>query len=51
MKPAKPPPTQPSGKPFETLDSLLRAVIVVPKTKIDKREKEWLKAQGKKRNK
>jgi hypothetical protein len=33
--------------PFESLDSLFRAVIVVPKAEIDRREKEWQKAHPK----
>jgi hypothetical protein len=51
MKPALPPPQRPDGTPFTTLDSLFRAVIAVPKTEIDKREKEWKRAQKKKRTK
>jgi len=51
MKPALPPPTQPNGKPFESLDSLFRAVIAVPKTEIDKREAKWKRAPKKKRTK
>jgi hypothetical protein len=49
MKPALPPPTRPDGTPFTTLDSLFRAVIAVPKTEIDKREKAWKRKQAKKR--
>ena len=51
MKPALPPPVQPNGKPFESLDQLFRAVIAVPKTEIDKRDKEWQRKQVKKRTK
>lgn len=51
MKPALPPPMRPDGKPFESLDALFRAVIAVPKTEIDKREKEWQRTQKKKRAK
>jgi hypothetical protein len=51
MKPALPPPQRPDGTPFTTLDSLFRAVIAVPKTEIDKREKEWKRAHKKKRTK
>jgi len=51
MKPALPPPTRPDGKPFESLDELFRAVIAVPKTEIDRREKEWQRTHGKKRAK
>ena len=51
MKPALPPPQRPDGTPFTTLDSLFRAVIAVPKTEIDKREKEWKRSQKKKRTK
>jgi hypothetical protein len=48
MKPALPPPARPDGTSFPTLDSLFRAVIAVPKTEIDKREKEWQRSQQKK---
>jgi hypothetical protein len=51
MKPALPPPTRSDGTPFPTLDSLFRAVIAVPKTEIDKREKAWQRAKKKKRAK
>ena len=51
MKPALPPPARSDGTPFPTLDSLFRAVIAVPKTEIDKREKDWQKMQKKKRTK
>jgi len=51
MKPPLPPPTRQDGKPFASLDELFRAVIAVPKTEIDKREKEWQRTQGKKRPK
>ncbi len=47
MKPPLPPPRQPNGLPFESLDSLFRAVIAVPKAEIDRREKEWQKAHPK----
>jgi len=40
-----------AGTPFPTLDSLFRAVIAVPKTEIDTREKEWRRAQKRKRTK
>lgn len=46
MKPASPPPTQPNGQPFESLDHLFRAVIAVPKTEIDRREAEWKREHG-----
>jgi hypothetical protein len=51
MKPALPPPTKPDGTPFESLDSLLRSVISVPKTEIDRREKAWKKSQKKRAKK
>lgn len=47
MKPATPPPTQPNGQPFESLDQLFRAVIAVPKAEIDRREEEWKREHGK----
>ena len=49
MKPASRPPTDSEGKPFESLDSLFRAVIAVPKAEIDRREEEWKRLHGKSR--
>jgi hypothetical protein len=51
MKPPLPPIQVPEGTPFQKLDSLFRAVIAVPKSEIDKREKRWKRAQQKKRAK
>jgi hypothetical protein len=51
MKPALPPPHRPDGQPFESLDSLFRAVIAVPKAEIDKREEEWKRENGRPRKK
>jgi hypothetical protein len=51
MKPALPPIQVPGSTPFQKMDNLLRAVIAVPKTEIDRREKEWQKTNGKKRKK
>jgi hypothetical protein len=33
------------------MDNVFRAVVAVPNSEIDKREKEWQKANGKKRKK
>jgi hypothetical protein len=33
------------------MDNLFRAVVAVPKTEIDRREKEWKRANEKKRKK
>jgi len=33
------------------MDNLFRAVIAVPKVEIDRRERQWQKANGKKRKK
>jgi hypothetical protein len=33
------------------MDNLFHAVIAVPKAEIDRREKQWQKANGKKRKK
>jgi hypothetical protein len=49
MKPALPPPRRLDGTPFTAPDNLFRAIIAFPKTEIDKREKEWKRAQKKKR--
>jgi hypothetical protein len=49
MKPATPPPCQPNGLPFESLDQLFRTVIAVPKVEIDRREEEWKSKYGKPR--
>jgi hypothetical protein len=51
MKPALPPIDVPGSTPFQKMDNLLRAVITVPKSEIDRREKEWKRANGKKRKK
>lgn len=51
MKPALPPINVPGSTPFQKMDNLFRAVIQVPKTEIDRREKEWQKQHGKKRKK
>ncbi|HUA83478.1 MAG TPA: hypothetical protein VMB85_06425 [Bryobacteraceae bacterium] len=51
MKPAHPPPHQPNGQPFESLDQLFRAVIAVPKAEIDRREEEWKRERGKPKKK
>jgi hypothetical protein len=50
MKPALPPIDVPGNTSMEKLDNLFRAVIAVPKTEIDKREKKWKRAQQKKKN-
>lgn len=47
MKPAHPPPTQPNGLLYESLDQMFRAVIAVPKAEIDRREEEWKRAHPK----
>jgi hypothetical protein len=47
MKPPLPPPRQANGRPFESLDGLLRAAIAVPKSEIDRREQECRKAHPK----
>jgi hypothetical protein len=39
----------PGSRPFQKMDSLFRAVIAVPKTEIDRREKEWTLAQKRKK--
>jgi len=49
MKPPMPPPQRRDGTPFPTLDSLVRAVMAVPKTEIDRSEAEWKKARGRKK--
>jgi hypothetical protein len=49
MKPASEPPRQPNGQPYESLDSLFRAVIAVPKAEIDRREEEWKREHGRPR--
>ncbi len=46
MKPSNPPPRQPNGQPFESLDQLFRAVIAVPKAEIDRRDREWKREHG-----
>jgi hypothetical protein len=51
MKPKSPPIDVPGSTPFQKMDNLFRAVIAVPKAEIDKREKEWKRAQKKKRSK
>ena len=51
MKPALPPIDVPGSTPFQKMDNLFRAVIAVPKAEIDRREKEWKRAQKKKRAK
>jgi hypothetical protein len=51
MKPALPPIDVPGSTPFQKMDNLLRAVIAVPKSEIDRREKEWKRINGKKRKK
>ena len=51
MKPALPPIEIPGNTTMEKLDNLFRAVIAVPKSEIDKREKEWKRKQAKKRAK
>jgi len=48
LKPPSPAPRQSKGLPFESQDILFRAVIAVPKAEIDRREREWRKAHGKK---
>jgi hypothetical protein len=49
MKPALPPLEVPGNTPMEKFDNLFRAVISVPKSEIDKREKQWKRKQAKKR--
>ncbi len=49
MKPAPPPIQVPGSTPFQKMDNLLRAVIAVPKSEIDRREKEWKRKHGKNR--
>jgi len=49
MKPALPPIQVPGSTPFQKMDNLFRAVISVPKTEIDRREKEWKRRRSKKR--
>jgi hypothetical protein len=51
MKPPTPAIDVPGSTPFQRMDNLLRAVIVVPKAEIDRREKEWQNQHGKKRRK
>jgi hypothetical protein len=48
MKPALPAIKVPRNTPFQKLGSLFRAVIAVPKAEIDRREKQWKRAQKKK---
>lgn len=49
MKPPNPPIKVPGSTPFKKMDNLFKRVIAVPKSEIDKREKEWQRNQGKKR--
>lgn len=51
MKPALPPIEVPGSTSLEKFDNLFRAVIAVPKSEIDKREKEWKRKHGRKRAK
>jgi hypothetical protein len=51
MKPALPPIPVPGSTPFQQMDNLFRAVIAVPKAEIDRREKQWQKANSKRRKK
>src|ERR1700687_2409193 len=51
MKPALPPIEVPGNTPMEKFDNLFRAVIAVPKSEIDKREKQWKRKQARKRAK
>jgi hypothetical protein len=39
-------PPQRDGKPFETLDNLVRAVVAVPKSAIDNEGKRWKRAKA-----
>lgn len=41
--------TKKDGKEFERFDDLLKKVVSVPKSEIDKREKEYKKRQAKKK--
>jgi hypothetical protein len=51
MKPALPPIEIRGSTPFQKMDNLFRAVIAVPKSEIDRREKEWKRAKKTKRSK
>lgn len=51
MKPALPPLEVPGNTPMEKFENLFRAVIAVPKSEIDKREKQWKRKQARKRAK
>ncbi|MGA2880746.1 MAG: hypothetical protein ABSG13_17500 [Bryobacteraceae bacterium] len=51
MKPANPPIDVPGSTPFQKVNNLLAAVIAVPKTEIDRREKEWQKQRAKRKRK
>jgi hypothetical protein len=51
MKPALPPIDVPGNTPMEKFDNLFRAVIAVPKSEIDRREKQWKRKQARKRAK
>jgi U3 small nucleolar ribonucleoprotein component len=49
MKPSLPAIQIPGNTPFQKMDNLFRAVIAVSKEEIDKREKEWKRAQKRKK--
>jgi hypothetical protein len=49
MKPPSPPIDVPGSTPFQKMDNLLRAVIIVPKSEIDRRERESQKQRGNKK--
>ena len=49
MKRSNPPLDVPRSTPFQKIDNLFRAVIAVPKAKIDLREEAWKRAKKRKR--
>jgi uncharacterized protein YifE (UPF0438 family) len=51
LKPALSPLEVPGNTPMEKFNNLFRAVIAVPKSEIDKREKQWKRKQARKRTK
>jgi hypothetical protein len=49
MKPPLPPISTPEGTPFQKFDHLVTAVMAVSKDEIDKRERDWKRARGRKK--